>query len=219
MVKRLLLLAAFAVVSLDATAQRASVKVSERDVQTFAQLLAMTDSRTLDNSLVERALASRWATLRRAAALSVGQVGSAVASSGAPRLRALVSDRDHEVAANAAYALGLLRDTASIADLARALNANDDVAREAAWALGEIGAPARDAIVAGLRGSHDGATAIQLLLAASKLRPLPFAATEPYLQHPIASVVWAATYAVGGRRTGPSQDGQLSAIQRQSIRS
>lgn len=201
MVKRLLVLVAFACVSLDATAQRASVKVSDRDVETYASLLAMTDSRMLDMNLVEHALTSNWRTLRGAAALAVGQVGPDVGTSGSARLRALLKDRDRGVAANAAYALGLLRDTAAISQLGSAVAANDEVAREAAWALGEIGAPARGAIVAALGGNHDGATAIQLLLASSKLRPLPFPAIEPYLQHPVSSVVWAAAYTVARSRS------------------
>jgi cyclophilin family peptidyl-prolyl cis-trans isomerase/HEAT repeat protein len=112
----------------------------------------------------------------------------------------LLKDRDVTVGANAAYALGLLRDSASIADLSAALGANHEVAREAAWALGEIGAPARGAITAGLKSWHDNDAAIQLLLAAAKLRPVPIPDVVQYLHDPQPAVVWAATYAIARTR-------------------
>src|SRR5258708_4842515 len=123
---------------------------SRRDSDLYARLLAMTDSRTFDRPLVDSALASKWAPLRAAAALAVGQVGSAHGIGGAPLLRELLADRDYTVASNAAYALGLLRDSASVLPLSSALGGPVAVAREAAWALGEIGAPAREVIVVAL---------------------------------------------------------------------
>ena len=124
----------------------------------------------------------------------------AAACRSAARLRALLKDPDVTVAGNAAYALGLLRDTAAIADLSAALAARHEVAREAAWALGEIGAPARAAITAGLKTRKDPDATIQLLLAAAKLRPVPLVDVEPYLRSEHSSVVWAATYAIARTR-------------------
>src|SRR6266513_180705 len=71
---------------------------SRRDSDLYARLLAMTDSRTFDRPLVDSALASKWAPLRAAAALAVGQVGSAHGIAGAPVLRELLADRDYTVA-------------------------------------------------------------------------------------------------------------------------
>lgn len=119
---------------------------------------------------------------------------------GARRLRALLRDRDSKVAANAAYALGLLRDTAAVTDLSGALDFDQEVAREAAWALGEIGSPSRAAITAGLRRPSDNATAIQLLLAAAKLRPVPLTDIAQHLRNTHPSVVWAAAYAIARTR-------------------
>jgi cyclophilin family peptidyl-prolyl cis-trans isomerase/HEAT repeat protein len=184
-----------------ARAQELPRGVSAREVTLYAQLLAMTDTRRLDTALVDRALASIWAPMRSAATLAIGQVGAEPGMAGASRLRALLKDRDVMVASNAAYALGLLRDTAAIADLAAALALDHQVAREAAWALGEIGAPARSAITAGLRPEREHDTAIQLLLAASKLRPIPLAEIRPYLGASHPSVVWAASYAIARTRT------------------
>jgi cyclophilin family peptidyl-prolyl cis-trans isomerase/HEAT repeat protein len=160
----------------------------------------MTDTRQLDMPLVERALSNPWRPLRAAATIAIGQVGAEVGKPGATRLRSLLKDADVTVGANAAYALGLLRDTAAIADLSAALAANHEVARESAWALGEIGAPARAAIVAGLKSQRQDDTAIQLLLAAAKLRPVPITDLEPYLRERHPSVVWAAAYAIARTR-------------------
>jgi cyclophilin family peptidyl-prolyl cis-trans isomerase/HEAT repeat protein len=181
-------------------AQALPAAVSAREVTLYARLLAMTDTRQLDTSLIDLALANKWSPMRAAAALAIGQVGAEPGIKGASRLRALLTDRELTVAGNAAYALGLLRDTASIAPLSGALALKHEVAREAAWALGEIGAPARASIVAALKSDHDHDTAIQLLLAASKLRPVPLAEVSPYLRNSHPSVVWAATYAIARTR-------------------
>ena len=186
--------------SASASGQRLPSGVGEYEVNLWGRLLAMTDTRQLDTAVVGRALASKWRPLRAAAALAIGQIGAERGLSGASLLRALLKDSDAAVGANAAYALGLLRDTASISDLSRALSANNEVARESAWALGEIGASGRAAITNGLKSQADTGTTIQLLLAAAKLRPVPLADVTPYLraQHP--SVVWAATYAIARTR-------------------
>ncbi len=154
----------------------------------------MADTRTLDSALVRSALRTRSQGLRAAATLAVGQVhGSAMVG----ELRSLLLDPDTAVAANAAYAIGLLRDSASVDALARALSGNAVVAREAAWALGAIGAPA----AAGIRGAlAEGASAPgaygALLLAAAKLRPVPIAEVQRYLQHPDSAIRWKAAYAI-----------------------
>lgn len=183
-----------------ARAQKLPGGLNQKELTTYARLLAMTDTRTLDLPLVDRALAAKWRPLRAAAALALGQVGSRVGTPGAGRLRALLGDRDGAVAANAAYALGLLRDTASVAALADEIRASPrarDVMREAAWALGEIGPAARPAIIAALnsRGVDHG-TMIQLLLAAAKLTPVPVGVIRPYLNEGHPSVMWAAAYAI-----------------------
>jgi cyclophilin family peptidyl-prolyl cis-trans isomerase/HEAT repeat protein len=184
-----------------AVAQRSRSVATDADVTLYARLLEMTDTRRLDMPLVETVLGSKWGALRAAAALAVGQVGSDVGMPGSSRLHWLLADADFTVAANAAYALGLLRDTSAIGVLASSLSGKPEVAREAAWSLGEIGAPARNAVIAALNGERDQATSIQLLFAASKLRPVPFAAIQPYLRGTHPAVVWAAAYAVARTRS------------------
>jgi len=190
----------FVGVAASAHAQALPKGVGAPEVALYARLLAMTDTRQLDMALVDRALASSWRPMRAAATLAIGQVGAEPGMAGAPRLRALLKDPDVTVAANAAYALGLLRDTAAIGQLGAALGLSHEVAREAAWALGEIGAPARATITAALKSDHDPDTTIQLLLAASKLRPVPLTEISRYLKDSHPAVVWAASYVIARTR-------------------
>ena len=191
-----------AVMLLGANVARAQGSISQRNAELYARLLAMTDSRTYDRALLDTALTGSWAPLRAAAALAVGQLGAAHGLAGAPMLRVLLTDRDETVASNAAYALGLLRDSSSVNELFAALSSPSRVASEAAWALGEIGAPSRDRIIVALSApATDEAVTIQLLLAAAKLRPVPVAQVRSYVKttsHP--SDLWAATYAIARTR-------------------
>ena len=187
-------------VASDALAQPKGAAVADADVVLYARLMSMADTRTLDVSLVDQALDRKWRPLRAAAALAIGQVGAEVGAKGAARLRPLLGDSDAKVAANAAYSLGLLRDSAAVADLSATLDWDREVAREAAWALGEIGAPARAAIVDGLARRRNPEVSLQLLLAAAKLRPVPVEDVVQYLSHDHPSVVWAAAYAIARTR-------------------
>ena len=148
---------------------------------------------------------------RAAAALAIGQVHGRVL---APTLRALLADRDTVVAANAAYALGLLADSASVEALAHAVGASPRVGRDAAWALGQIGEPARAAIVRGLTPftsslSPKGRDVLDvhgenvpasvrgaLLLATFNLKPIPVEAVVPWLADHDPVVRWSAAYAI-----------------------
>src|SRR5687768_12750182 len=162
----------------------------------------MADSRTLDTAVVDRGLASSSPAVRAEAARAVGQVGRAKAAPRVATLRSLLRDTDAGVAAQAAYSLGLLRDTASIPALTEALPWASPVAREAAWSLGQIGNAARDAIVSALARSHtDPGTRSQLLLAAAKLTPVPGQSVVAYFNDSNPSVVWAAAYAISRTRT------------------
>src|SRR4051812_21729539 len=183
-----------------AHAQSGPAGANVNDIAVYARLLAMTDTRQLDTSLVALALSSSWSPLRAAAALAVGQIGPDHGLAGAGRLRALLTDRDPVVAANAAYSLGLLRDTGSVTVLGASVDRFGPVAREAAWALGEIGAPARLEIIQRLQGRRSTDVSVQLLLAAAKLRPLPLAEVRPYLRGLHPQPVWAAAYAIARTR-------------------
>ncbi|MBI2796389.1 MAG: peptidylprolyl isomerase [Gemmatimonadetes bacterium] len=171
--------------------------VTDAEIAVSARLLQMADSRALDTALVDSALAGPFAAVRAQAALAVGQVG------GRARyrvLRSLLDDPDTSVAAHAAYALGLARDTASVTALAAAVGVaapRRTVGAEAAWALGEIGAAARGAIERGLDSPAVlPAVRVQLLRAAARLRPVPAARVVPFLGIPDRDVRWSAAYAV-----------------------
>jgi cyclophilin family peptidyl-prolyl cis-trans isomerase/HEAT repeat protein len=191
---------ALVVVATGAGAQASNTPANAAAISLYARILAMTDTRQLDTVLVDRSLASAWRPLRAAATLAIGQVGRDVGLPGARRLRALLQDPDSSVAANAAYALGLLRDSSSISDLTAVLDTPAPGAREAAWALGEIGPASRGAITTALRSQHRGDVGVQLLLAAAKLRPVPLAEVRPYLGNANPAEVWAASYALARTR-------------------
>jgi len=162
----------------------------------------MADSRALDTAVIDRGLASTASAVRTEAARAVGQVGRAQAAPRIASLRALLRGTDADVAAQAAYSLGLLRDTASTPDLVAALTWSSRVAREAAWALGQVGNAARGAITDALaRGHKDPGTRAQLLLASAKLTPVPATAVISYFDDEHPSVVWAAAYAISRTRT------------------
>lgn len=192
--------AAFALAS--GCVQAQSKRPADADIRRYAALLAMADSRTLDRPLVDTALASAWSPLRAAAVLAIGQLGADHGMPAVATVRTLLNDADLTVASNAAYALGLLRDSSGVSALATALTGPPRVAREAAWSLGEIGAPARSIIVAALASpGADEARMIQLLFAAAKLRPVPVEDLRPYLRMTTKpAVVWAATYAIARTR-------------------
>jgi len=159
-----------------------------------ARLLQMADSRAIDTSLVREALAASAPSVRAAAALAIGQVRGRAISHLA---RSLLADADSSVAANAAYSLGLLRDTASVPALAGALGGRPSVAVEAAWALGHIGAPSRATIEHALvKAVLPEPVLASLLLATAKLRPVPVAEVSPFLKHPNSDIRWSAAYPV-----------------------
>jgi len=166
------------------------------DVPRYGRLLAMADERRIDTALVQGIFRSGSSAERAAAALAVGQVHGTVL---APTLRSLLSSRDTAVAANAAYALGMLADTGGIAALAHALDASPAVGQDAAWALGQIGEPARAAIVAALAPTSPARTARvrgALLLATFLLKPVPVEAVRPWFADTSTLVRWSAAYAI-----------------------
>lgn len=164
----------------------------------WAGVLAAADARRADSLPYARALSGGAPLVRRAATLAIGQARVRVL---APRLVSLLADADTGVAADAAFALGLLHDTSAVQALAGALHARRDVGAEAAWALGEIGGPARAVVEQALHVRDlDDAVAGQLLLAAAKLHPVPVAAVAPWLGDGSSPIAWRAAYAIARPR-------------------
>lgn len=171
------------------------VAAQQVDPARYARLLQMADERRSDSALINEMLARGASAERAAATRAIGQV-HAIAL--APRLRTLLTDRDTAVAANAAFALGLLRDSSSVAALASALGAPETVASEAAWSLGAIGAPASRAIQSALmaRMARPPRVTSALLVAVSRLKPEPIELVLPALHATDLPVRWAAVYAI-----------------------
>lgn len=187
------------------------------EVQLEARLLQMTDQRRLDTVLVDGLLSENISMpLRARAALAIGQVHGRARYA---RLRQLLVDSDTAVAANAAFALGLGKDTSAIVSLARAFaGAPDPVAIEAAWSLGDLGDPARSVLaialgdgsalplVASTAATRNAPVRVAIITATSKLRTPPVAALLPWLNDPDPRVVRATAYvfartrALGGVR-------------------
>src|SRR6476620_11554633 len=76
-----------------------------------ADLIRIEDTRRIELAALDSALASSDPALRTAAALTAGRVG---VRQRAAALRTLATDGDAHVAAAALYALGLLKDSASV---------------------------------------------------------------------------------------------------------
>ena len=168
------------------------------EIRLAARLIRMADARVVDTALIDEALASRSRALRAQATLAVGQLAGTARIA---RVRALLNDADTGVAANAAFALGLVKDSASVAALGTALRGRPAVAAEAAWSLGEIGAAARGAIEAALGGPSMSVPATSgVLRAAAKLRPIPATLVVRHLAATNRGVRWSAAYAIARPR-------------------
>src|SRR5258705_612335 len=198
----LLLLGAFE----PATAQGAD----EAAIVRRARLLRIEDTRRDEPAFVDSLLDGAEARGRAEAALTVGRIA---ARGHAGRLRALATVADTAVAANALFALGLMKDTAALDVGRQALRAVPSVAIEAAWLLGELGEHSRPAITSaladpGLPSSTRGA----LLLAASRLRPVPAREVSPLVTSADTALAWRAAYALARGRSVPGARALLNAM-------
>ncbi|HEX8851095.1 MAG TPA: peptidylprolyl isomerase [Gemmatimonadaceae bacterium] len=178
-------------------------------VSEYARVLAVADARRPDSAVLFSAMKGGTPSVRAAATLAAGQVHLRAA---APLLRSLLRDADTTVAARAAFAIGLLHDTASVAALDSAIAAPTTVAVQAAFALGEIGESSRATIVARLSEAPAPVRA-ELLLAAAKLRPVPASAVVAAVASPDPCVRWAAAYALSRPRVPAGVTPLLSALE------
>jgi cyclophilin family peptidyl-prolyl cis-trans isomerase/HEAT repeat protein len=145
-------------------------------------------------TVVDHGLQATNPIVRAYAARTIGQVRI---GSRARQLRDLLAaGGDSSVMADAAFSLGLLRDRDAVRALLTALGGGPTVVDAAAWALGEIGEPARSAMETVLRAGTPDASLAAVLQATAKLRPPPVAAIAPYLRHPDPLVRRGAAYAL-----------------------
>lgn len=164
-----------------------------------ARLLRIEDTRRDEPSLVDSLLRSPIAEVRARAALATARIGARAHLSA---VRTLASDPDPFVASNALFALGLFKDTGSVALASSSLRAGAQRGTEGAWLLGELGEAGRAPIVTALADpAVDAGTRGQLLLAATRLRPVPAAAIVPHLASADSALSWRAAYAISRGRS------------------
>jgi cyclophilin family peptidyl-prolyl cis-trans isomerase/HEAT repeat protein len=197
--------------------------IADAEVPLVAGLLRMEDRRVFEADVAARALASANPELRRRAVLAAMRTGDSAATGIARRA---LTDSVTIVAADAAFALGEIADTATVyvEALRRTLDESADAAAaEAAHALGIIGTrPALAILSAALRDAAAGSRArspqvLGELLLAVWQRPLllerPVAdLAAPFLTHADPRVRFAAAYALmraGGAAAAPALLGAM----------
>jgi len=189
------------------TSSSTAVVLSDADVQTLASLLEVADTRRADTIRIDQALNSSTPFVRAFAARTIGQVGI---SARAARLRALAADPDSTIAADAAFSLGLLHDSAGVGALATALGGPPTLVAAASWSLGELGETARSAIEQVLRTRQPKAALADVLQASAKLRPVPAALVAIHMADPDIAVRRSAAYAVTRSRVPPATPALLA---------
>jgi cyclophilin family peptidyl-prolyl cis-trans isomerase/HEAT repeat protein len=174
-----------------------------------ARLIRIEDTRLIDEGFLDSAFHSPEVSVRRAAALSAGRIGARVQT---PALRTLATDRDPRVASAAFYALGLLKDTASVSLAAAGLRSSAEVASEAAWLLGELGEKGRAALLGAASDSTiDSPRRGAAILALARLRPVPVLPLLPLLRANDTAIAWRAAYVVARARSAAGVRAMLSA--------
>jgi cyclophilin family peptidyl-prolyl cis-trans isomerase/HEAT repeat protein len=121
----------------------------EAIVDQVASLLAVEDARRFDLAALSDGARAADAAVRRRAALTIGRLA---APEGLPLLLELLADPDSTVQVNAAFALGLLRDTVAVQPLRQQLGTagagpTPELALEVVTALAKIGGPAGAAVL------------------------------------------------------------------------
>jgi cyclophilin family peptidyl-prolyl cis-trans isomerase/HEAT repeat protein len=116
----------------------------EAVIDQIASVLSVEDARRFDLGSLSAVARAAEPIVRRRAALALGRIGD---PRGIPLLLELLADPDSTVQANAAFALGLLRDTSAVQPLRQRLGApgsgqDREVALEIVTALARIGGPA-----------------------------------------------------------------------------
>jgi cyclophilin family peptidyl-prolyl cis-trans isomerase/HEAT repeat protein len=175
------------------TSPQRAAALSDADVAALAAVIAAADARRADTSAIDAGLRSATALVRASSVRAIGQIGITTRAGVA---RSLVADPDTMVAADAAFALGSMRDSAAAPTLASALSYAPTVAAAAAWSLGELGPAGRSALETVLRVGLPASAIPDVLLAATKLRPVPVALITPFLEHPSLPVRRGAAYAL-----------------------
>jgi cyclophilin family peptidyl-prolyl cis-trans isomerase/HEAT repeat protein len=185
-------------------AQSASVPVEQ-----LARLLAIEDARRYDDALLRRAVQSGDPLLRRRGALAAGRIGDRRA---APLVRRLLLDPDPSVAGAAAFAAGLLQDSALVGPLVLRLQRaplDSATASEVVTALARIGGRKPAAVIARLldqelepAGTGAAGARLAALREAWRLPEdrRPVAALRRHAGAPDPELRWRAVYSLARAR-------------------
>jgi HEAT repeat protein len=164
-----------------------------------ARLLRIEDTRVDEPAWLDSLLAAGDARVRAAAAITAGRLGALTHRAA---LRRLVADPDRAVAASSLFALGLMKDSASAPDAARALRRTHTVAAEAAWLLGQVGERGHPALLA---AAHDSmlpvSTRSASIVALWRSRPAVVGPLLPLLTHRDSAIAWSAAYVLARGRS------------------
>ncbi|MCU0625291.1 MAG: peptidylprolyl isomerase [Gemmatimonadaceae bacterium] len=181
-------------------AQQGAPTLAPAQRDAWAGLLRLLDARDdADTTALDAALGAGDPSLRRAALRGIGQVRM---RSRYRVLRDAVAAADTGDAAEAAFALGLARDSLACAALQRGLARGGPVGVEAAWSVGELGT-ACATVEAMLASAPDDGTKRRVLEVAGRARAVQVAPLIAAAESGAASVRWGALYAMArGRRLG-----------------
>jgi cyclophilin family peptidyl-prolyl cis-trans isomerase/HEAT repeat protein len=181
----------------------------EAVVEQLAPVLAAEDSRSFQPARFRSALVGPDSVVRRLAAMAAGRIGDPRA---VPLLVPLLSDRDSTVRVAAAFALGLIRDTAGAEPLMERITGlpalDGPTALEAITALAKIGGPGVGSFFAGILGGsvvpsrEDRRPLVsQIVLESWRLGPdAPVVTLLPLLEDTAAAFRWRAAFTLGRLR-------------------
>lgn len=173
-------------------------------------MLRIEDTRHDEPSFVDSLLEHGRPAARARAALAAARIG---ARGHIGILRQHTADPDTAVAATAWFALGLLKDSGAVGVAVPALRGPRTVSVEAAHLLGSVGEAGRGGLVTALADSSlDPAVRSALLLAAARLRPVPAAATLPWVTSSDTGVAWRAAYVLARGRSAAGVRALLSVV-------
>jgi cyclophilin family peptidyl-prolyl cis-trans isomerase/HEAT repeat protein len=184
-------------------------------VNSLAALLGAEDARAWDSTLFARAITSRDSLVRRTAVIAAGRIGDRRATA---LVAARLADPAPDVQARAAFALGLLRDSTSVAALVQTLTGrslDSATAAEVATALARIGGLRARAVLSrlldgdievaqtrgGARGGSTPSAAAAALLEAWRLGPdAPVAALRRHAADTVGALRWPAVFSLSRLR-------------------
>ena len=178
----------------------------EAVVEQLAPVIAAEDSRNFQPGIFRSALVAPDSLVRRLAALAAGRIGDPRAT---PLIVPLLSDQDSTVRVAAAFALGLLRDTAGARPLMDRITGqpalDGPTAQEAITALAKIGGPGVGAFFDGILGgsivpsrTEKRPILSQIVLESWRLgADAPVAGLLPFLEDTAAGFRWRAAFTLG----------------------